>query len=695
LAVGTEVAGYRIEGVLGRGGMGVVYQAVQLSLGRTVALKVLAPERGADPGFRQRFRREGQIQAGIDHPHIVTVYEAGEIEDGLFLAMRLVRGSTLKDLIVGRELEGARTLRLLRQIADALDAAHAASLTHRDIKPQNILVEPTDRAFLADFGLTKGLEESGLTSTGQFVGTVDYVCPEQIRGEPAGPASDIYALAAVLYECLTGVVPYPKPSDAAVLYAHMSDPPPRVSDQRPELPAALDDVIARAMAKDPRSRHASAIELIEDAERAFGRRARAVITPPGPIEVPEELGIRPAERKVPTRPSHVRPRAEAFEEAVPAKQRPPAVANATPPATGAQTRASTVGAVAAGEAGSGTDLPEAAKPPAASGPSGRPRPAPRARRGSTVVVATLAIVVAAAGAGGFLAGNSGSSASEPPALANSVSNADIAMSYPSRWRRVDRAPAIKGLRFSGAIAVAVGDPTVAGLIAGRLRVGGADGARGADLLPEGFARRARVSTARADRVRLGSAEALRYRGLTLPGSATRLTLYVVPASVGVATAACYFAPGSPSGLAAECERIATSLTLVRGRAYPVDPSPAYASALSATFRTLATARAGPTARLRAARTSSGQARAIEALARAYGQAARTLGRRAVSPAILPAHGAIVRALEGSETAFNQLTVAARRGERRRYRAAASTVRRQETAVRRALLALRRAGYATS
>ena len=236
LEKGTTLAGYRVIGILGQGGMGVVYEANQLSLNRIVALKVLAPHLSDDVSFRERFRREGQIQAGIDHEHIVTVYEAGESEHGFFIAMRLIRGPNLKDLIVARQLDPGRTLRVLSPIADALDSAHEAGLIHRDIKPQNILVGGRDQAFLADFGLTKATGEQSLTRTGQFVGTFDYISPEQIKGERATSRSDVYALAAVLYECFTGVVPYPKDSEAAVLYAHMADVPPRITDQRPGAP---------------------------------------------------------------------------------------------------------------------------------------------------------------------------------------------------------------------------------------------------------------------------------------------------------------------------------------------------------------------------------------------------------------------------------------------------------------------------
>ncbi len=280
LEEGTIVSGYRIDGILGEGGMGAVYQATQLSLNRVVALKLLAANLGDDPGFRARFEREGQVQAGLDHNHIVTVYEAGQSEYGLFLAMRLIAGPTLKDLIIDRSLDPRRTVRLLAQVAHALDAAHEAGLIHRDIKPQNILIGERDHAYLADFGLIKAPDEARLTGTGQFIGTIDYVAPEQIQGEPATPASDIYALGGVLYECLTGEVPFPKPSEAATLHAHVMQPPPKVSERRPDLPPALDGVISHGMAKDPWSRPSRAAELIQSASRALSSSAPGIAVAP-------------------------------------------------------------------------------------------------------------------------------------------------------------------------------------------------------------------------------------------------------------------------------------------------------------------------------------------------------------------------------------------------------------------------------
>ncbi len=263
--------------------MGAVYEATQLSLNRVVALKLLAPNLSDDPGFRARFEREGQVQAGLDHEHIVPVFEAGQSEYGLFLAMRLIAGPTLKQLILDGDLDPRRSVRLLAQVAYALDAAHEAGLIHRDIKPQNILIGRGDHAYLADFGLIKAPDEARLTGTGQFIGTIDYVAPEQIQGDPATPASDCYALTGVLYECLTGEVPFPKPSEAATLHAHVMSPPPVLSQRRPDLPPALDGVIAQGMAKDPWSRPSLAAELIQAASRALSSSATH-LAPPSPAD---------------------------------------------------------------------------------------------------------------------------------------------------------------------------------------------------------------------------------------------------------------------------------------------------------------------------------------------------------------------------------------------------------------------------
>jgi serine/threonine protein kinase len=278
---GSEIAGYRIESLVGRGGMAVVYRAEDLRLGRKVALKLLSPQLADSEQFRQRFIQESRLAASLDHPNIIPIYEAGEADGQLFIAMRYVQGSDLKGLVThGGPLPVEWTLRLFGQIGDALDAAHRAGLVHRDVKPANILVatrEHTQHAhnhhvYLTDFGVTKRTTEmsGGLTGTGHFLGTADYVSPEQIQGKPVGPATDIYALGCMLYECLTGQLPYLRDDDAALLWAHLVEPPPPITATRPELPAAVNAVVRRAMAKDPADRYQSCQELVGALELALG-----------------------------------------------------------------------------------------------------------------------------------------------------------------------------------------------------------------------------------------------------------------------------------------------------------------------------------------------------------------------------------------------------------------------------------------
>src|SRR3954451_14331246 len=256
---GTVVAGYTIEGILGGGGMSVVYSARDRELDRLVALKLLDAELGTDPAFVARFRREGRLQGSLAHPNIVTVYDAGESESGLYLALRLVPGATLAALMEEHALDAARALTLLRQVAEALDAAHAAGLVHRDVNPQNVLVGAGDHAYLGDFGLTRIGGAGGVTATGHILGTIAYLAPEVVRGDEATPASDRYAFAAMVFECLTATRIFPRRTEAAVLFAHTSEPPPRISARRAELPPALDVVFEHALAKEPGTRPATAV----------------------------------------------------------------------------------------------------------------------------------------------------------------------------------------------------------------------------------------------------------------------------------------------------------------------------------------------------------------------------------------------------------------------------------------------------
>ena len=257
-SIGSEVAGYRVEELIARGGMGVVYRATHLGLDRAVALKVIARELAGREGFRERFLRESRLAARLDHPSVVPVYDSREVDGELIVAMRLVRGGDLRGLI-DREgpLPPQRALDYLAQVADALDAAHAAGIVHRDVKPHNILIEG-DRAYLSDFGLAKAFDESGAGSSASVVGTAHYMSPEQWRGDSIGPAADVYSLGCVLYEAITGIAPFQR----------------NESDPEPTMPLGVDAAIRRAVAKEPADRYRSAGGLIVAARAAEGSEAR-------------------------------------------------------------------------------------------------------------------------------------------------------------------------------------------------------------------------------------------------------------------------------------------------------------------------------------------------------------------------------------------------------------------------------------
>jgi serine/threonine-protein kinase len=261
LEPGVEFAGCRIEAVAGRGGMGVVYRATELSLGRPVALKLLPPERAGDHEFRERFQRESRMAASIDHPNVVPVYAAGEHDGSLYLVMRYVGGTDLHALLrqEGR-LEPTRAAELVAQLASALDAAHAAGLVHRDVKPANILLADDDHAYLSDFGLTRlAGSDTSLTSSGQWIGTVEYCSPEQLRGERTDARADVYSLGCVLFAALCGRPPFAPGTVTSTMLAHLHDPSPRPSSLG--APREFDRVITRALAKRPEDRYPSTGDL--------------------------------------------------------------------------------------------------------------------------------------------------------------------------------------------------------------------------------------------------------------------------------------------------------------------------------------------------------------------------------------------------------------------------------------------------
>jgi serine/threonine protein kinase len=313
LEPGIEFAGYRIERLIARGGMGSVYEATQVSLARRVALKVISPALGAEERFRERFRREARSAAAIDHPHILPVYEAGEFESGrLFLSMRLVEGPDLSSLLRERgPLDTQQAVAILVQIGDALDAAHEQGLVHRDVKPANVMLEARDdgwHAYLTDFGLAKPDEHSGEhTAPGELLGTVDYMAPEQIDGLALDGRADVYSFGCMVYRCLTDELPYQRESRTATLMAHANAPVPLPSATVAGLPSPLDVVVQRAMEKDRDKRARSAGALMRWAETQL--RTGAIPAPRVTDESPTEetRARRPRSPRHPPSPAPAQP----------------------------------------------------------------------------------------------------------------------------------------------------------------------------------------------------------------------------------------------------------------------------------------------------------------------------------------------------------------------------------------------------
>jgi len=372
LAPGTEIAGYRIERVVGRGGMGVVYLAEQRSLSRRVALKVIAPDLAADDGFRARFVREAQLAASLEHPSIIPIHDAGEADGVLFLSMRFVEGLDLDERL---DRDGALpvgdTLDVMEQAGGALDAAHLAGLVHRDVKPANILiasgagVSPQGRVFLTDFGLTKRLDSrSRLTKTGFFLGTVAYAAPEQLQGREVDGRADVYSLVCVLYHCLTGHLPFERNTDPAMVAAHLMDAPPAPTATRPDLPPALDELVRTGMAKSPEDRFPTCLAMVDELRGALGRPGRAptvAAPPPATVPAPQD----------PAKPAAAPPPAPVA-TAPPPPPPPPPMANVAPAAAAARAQ------------------PAAPAPP----PSAERAPGPAAAAGLALAGALLLVVSA-------------------------------------------------------------------------------------------------------------------------------------------------------------------------------------------------------------------------------------------------------------------------------------------------------------
>jgi hypothetical protein len=424
--VGDELAGYRLRGVLGRGGMSVVYEAENPRLGSTVALKVLAPELATDDMFRARFLKESRIAASLSHPNVIPIYDMGSHEDLLYIAMRYVAGADLRTVLRAQHVLAAEQVLLLcGQAGRALDAAHRHGLVHRDVKPGNILVEhgsdeeDPDHVYLTDFGITKhAASRSGLTATGEFMGTIDYIAPEQIRGRPVDGRADIYSLGCVLYECLTGRVPFAKDVDAAVIWAHVEEMPTAPSSLQPTLAPGIDAVIGRALAKDPDDRYSTCRELITAARAAFGATTPHTTTVLAAAPHATALAT-PTPGAAASAPSAA-PVASATAPAPSATA--PAVHDTTPGAAAAPARHDTApNPAVAPQPATGGYSPSAPSPPAPPGPAreqppGGPPAGPpaRARPNRRLLAGLSALVLVIAAVGGLLIWRSTTNGSPAP-----------------------------------------------------------------------------------------------------------------------------------------------------------------------------------------------------------------------------------------------------------------------------------------
>jgi tRNA A-37 threonylcarbamoyl transferase component Bud32 len=554
LRSGDVIDGFRIDDVIGIGGMAIVYRAEQISLGRPVALKVLTSKLTRDEVFRERFRREGTHAAGLEHPNIVPVYDSGEQDGNLYIAMRLVEGTNLAELIQTRGLSADQTIEILSPIASALDAAHAAGLIHRDVKPQNILITVHGHPYLADFGVAKGSNTEGLTATGGFVGSIHYASPEQIKGLTLTSASDVYALTAVLYQCLTGHVPFPRETDAGVMHAQLHDPPPTLpSSSRAD--SDFYSVLARGMAKDSGARYGHAGDLINAAALCVSR-------------LPTE-----SRKAVPAFPEPAEPPVEAL------------------PASDTEiVAADEIAAVRIAASFTAADRrrPPAPEPPAQDAPTARMPKTLIAGIAAGLIAAALIIVLATAGSSG--------------GHTSTFRSGDLVLSTGPGWKR--SGVSVTGLPFAKPVAIsATGTGVDAGALSKTAKIPGS-------LPPTLAAEYGNPAQASVITLLLGQAKS--YTWPSTPHGA--LSLLMVATQRGEIAIACTtLAAAQFSSMQKACDAIRAAARIVGAQVEYPGPDPRVASELSRALADRAKAVAAASADMRGARLSS-RAVALKTLA---------------------------------------------------------------------------------
>jgi predicted Ser/Thr protein kinase len=663
LQAGETLAGYRIEAIAGVGGMGVVYRATQLSLERRVALKVLSTTLVGNQRFRERFRLEGRHAAALDHPNIIPVYEAGESNGLMFIAMRFVDGPTLADMVMQQALSGRETLRILAAIASALDAAHDSGLVHRDVKPHNILLTSGGHPYLADFGITKGAQASGLTNSGDFVGSVSYVSPEQIDGRDVTRASDTYSLTAVLFHCLTGTLPYDHDTEAALMHAHLFAPPPTISGMGiTDAPPALDSVFARGMAKEPSFRYERASELVEACREAM-EGAQLDRCPALVANTAFAAADPPADDVWASSPAAMAPTA------------PPQA----PATSAAIASAASVMDPALAPAGSATAADRRRDPPAAASapeePLWRSALSPDLdwdglRTPALLVAAVLALI--AAPVLGYALGHR----DEPARLATARSQS-LQIGYAEPWQ--PSGATIAGLGVDGAVGLRRPGGTV--LVAGRLR----DPGPGFDPAPAEL-RSLAARRPQPRRVRLADRDAVRYAVPLRAGGS--LWMIAFPDSKGWTTVACRSTDGVPE---AACASVAATLRSRSGSPVTLGPGKDTAARLNSAIRKLSSVRLAAKPGLRS-RSSATRARTLKRLANADMVAARTLAALSLRPQEPAVFATIVKALRAEASILRRLSRAAAARRVATYDDARAALRGAQRRVRTAERDLRAAGY---
>lgn len=630
--VGDVLAGHRMDEVIGQGGMGVVYRATHLGLDREVALKVISPALAHDENFRERFKRESRIAASLRHPHIVTIYDAGEDERLLYITMEYVIGKDLSDVIAERgRLTPEAAVEILQQVASALDAAHSRGLVHRDVKPANVLIQSEagsarPHAYLTDFGLTRHASSvGGLTGTGQWVGTLNYVAPEQLEGAKVDGRTDVYSLGCVLFETLSGQIPFERENDIAKLWAHVHDEPPRLTDLVPGAPSAFDEVIATALSKDGDERFDTAEELAIAAKEALD-------SPPVSPRKPKRAGTTERAGGKPATRSRL----------APSTARPP---RKKPPAAGPT------------EGGKSTPHPER------TGDEGLAGGKPTALRRRRLVVGAAVAALFAFGVGLLLAPGGGKQASAE------VASGNVALMQPDGWTRdLSGGREIEGLQMDDVLAFDY-PPSMGTSI---LRSGSVtDPGEPLDPIPANLAKRFKAGP-EAREVDLGDdLSGLIYEGQTR--SKETVQLLMLPTEDGFQGVACEAPKDDFAAIQQACESAMASVRLVKTEPAPVGPNQALTSALAAALTDLGKAQASSADGLDAGDPDE-QADAAVALADAYGKAAGKIDDLDPPSAVADAVKRLGGAFDANAQAIGALAEAARKGDEAAYKEAQTAAR---------------------